>query len=231
MERPESNFSFSATSGYGRRQSSPVREWFNFWLHIAMAVALGVVFFFVIASLSGLFNVAHAGPVRSAVVNDPTSATAQDVKPLIRDDLETYLDGGRSVLGWNMQRVTPTKLVVDFRANEVAAARQYVGGPDLVITGTVRLVTLTLNTPRIELGGVSAFMRTSDDWLASLKPGQRVTVACRRARQVLGMVGAYDCEPREAYVRRMTEAYFYSMHGLAQGGDKWAAKLLEIARW
>jgi hypothetical protein len=221
MERPESNFTFGPSSGYGLKRAD-YRGWWRLIGRIAVLV---------LATIFGamLLRPAHAGTVRSAVVNDPASARAQDVKPLIRDDLETYLDGGRSVLGWNMLRVTPTQLVVDFRANEVAASRQYLGGPDLVITGTVRLVTVTLNTPRIELGGVSAFMRTSDDWLASLKPGQRVTVVCRRARQVIGMVGAYDCERRATYVQRMTDAYFYSMHGLAQGGDKMAAKLLEIA--
>lgn len=194
-------------------------------ISIIIGTASGVA----ISALSAFLCAAHAGPVRSAVVNDPASARAQDVKPLISDDLETYLDGGRSVLGWNMQRVTPAFLTNAFRANEVAATREYVGGPDIVITGTVRSITLTFNTPRIDIGGVSAFMRQSDDWLASLKPGQRVTVACRRARQVLHMVGAYDCEPRETYVRRMVEAYFYSMHGLAKGGDKMAAKLIEIA--
>lgn len=196
---------------------------------ILIAIALGLATGITIMALSGMLSVAHAGTVRAAVVNDPASARAQDVKPLIRDDLETYLDGGHSALGWNMARVKPAQLQHAFHVNEVAAARQYVGGPDLVITGTVRLVTITLNTPRIDFGGVSAFMRTSDDWLASLKPGQRVTVVCRRARQVLGMVGAYDCEQRATYVRRMVDAYFYSMHGLAKGGDKMAAKLLEIA--
>ena len=224
MRHPESDFTFGPSSGYGTRR--PDRSG---WLRLVARIAL-----LVLATVFGAIllhpSPSHAaGTVRSAVVNDPASATAQDVKPLIRDDLETYLAGGRSALGWNMTLVTATQLLVDFRANEVAASRQYLGGPDIIITGTVRLVTVTLNTPRIELGGVSAFMRQSDDWLASLKPGQRVTVACPRARQVLGMVGAYDCEPREAYVRRMVDAYFYSMHGLAQSGDKMAAKLLEIA--
>lgn len=205
------------------RYVSPVRE----WLRLLGRIVVFVLFMVAIVTLMREANA--AGTVRSAVVNDPASATARDVKPLIRDDLEVYLRGGVSSLGWSMHRVVPSQLLVDFRTNEVAATRLYLAGSDIAITGTVRLVTMTLNTPRIELGGVSAFMRQADDWLASLKPGQRVTVVCRRARQVLGMVGAYDCEPRDVYVQRMTDAYFYSLHGLAKGGDKMAAKLLEIA--
>lgn len=221
MSRPEPNFTFGPTSGYGRQHTLH-----RGWLHLLARIVVLVLFMVAIVLL---MKDANAGTLRTAVINDPASATAQDVKLLIRDDLEVYLRGGVSALGWSMHRVTPTQLVVDFRANEVAASRKYLDGSDIVISGTVRMVTVTLNTPRIDLGGVSAFMRTSDDWLASLKPGQRVTVVCRRVRQVLGMVGAYDCESRTPYVQRMVEAYFHSMHGLAQGGDPMAAKLLAIA--
>jgi len=195
----------------------------------ATALRWAVVTLVVLIVVFGLGRMAFAGTVRQAVVNDPASARAADVKPLIADDLQTYLDGGKAALGWSMHRVTSDKLASDMRTNELAARRTY-SESDVVITGTVHRVGVSLETPRVDLSGfVSAFVKGHDDWLATLKPGQRVTIACQRVRIVLGMVGAYECAPRAAYVQRMVNSYFYSMHGLAQRGDKMAAKLLEIA--
>lgn len=175
-------------------------------------------------------------PARAAQpVPDPVNLKAKDIRPLIADDIATYLDRGESAVPWSMHRVTAQRLAEDFAQNEVAAQRQYGDGSDIIITGTVRSVSVTINKPMVNLVAgqfrqVPALMKPGhDDWLATIKPGQKVQVACRRVRAVLGMAGAFDCEPRAAYVTRMTDVYFYSLHGLAKQGDPLAVKLYRIA--
>lgn len=164
-------------------------------------------------------------------VGDPAPVRPADVKPLIRDDIATHLDGGESALGWTMHVVTAARLQSDFAANEVAAQRKYGDGADIIVTSTVRSVSITINRPTVNLAPtVPAMMKPGhEDWLATLRPGQRVQVACRRVRQVVGMVGLFDCEPRATYLTRMTDVYFYSMAGLAKQGDPMAARLHRIA--
>jgi hypothetical protein len=186
---------------------------------------------------AALYLLTIAVVVRAAdrPVGDPVNLKAKDIRPLIAEDIETYLDRGESAVGWSMHRVTAQRLADDFATNEVAATRQYGDGSDIVISGAVRSVSVTINKPTVNLAAgqfrsVPAMMKPGhDEWLASLKPGQRVQVACRRARAVLSMVGAFECEPRAAYVTRMTDVYFYSLAGLAKQGDKLAVKLYRIA--
>lgn len=196
-------------------------------------IARGALIFTAAIFLGALgVTVAHAG---DRPIGDPVSLKAKDVRPLIAEDITTYMDGGESALGWTMHVTTAAKLQDAFLANEVAATRQYGDGADIIVSSTVRSVSVTINKPTVNLAAgpyrqVPAVMKAGhEDWLATLKPAQRVQVVCRRARQAIGMVGVFDCEPRAAYVARMTDVYFFSMAGMAKQGDKMAARLYRIA--
>lgn len=206
-----------------RRDPPPRHCWSCLWLRMALVVLFGV--------LVGLLYMSRAS-AQTAMVNEPTCKRCADVRPFVRADMAAYLDGKTSYLGWSMHRVTAAQLASEYRANEVAAQRKYGDDSTIVIAGRVQQVAITFETPRIMLDGmVNAFMvkGAHDDWLATLKPGQQVQVACRRVRSALSLVGGHQCEPRDAYVAKMVELYFYSMAGLAKQGDTYAAYLLAEA--
>lgn len=185
--------------------------WSRLWFRIALAIGFGIA----------------VGLLMSPRAN------AADLRALVAEDLETHLAGGAAFIPWAQHRVTAMQLHRDYSANEVAADQRYADGPDIVVSGEVRSVDKTFNRSAVRIVAgpyayVSAFTPGQDAWLATLNPGDKVTLACRRVRRVVGLVGLYDCEPRAAYVRRMTQSYIESLPGMAKRGDTVAQKLMAV---
>jgi len=183
-----------------------------------------------IAVLAALFvynSPACAQPSMAARLS-PDAATA-----LVKDDLETYIDGGQASIGWRMSVVEARKLHEAYEANEVAADRKY-STADIIISGTIASIDKTIgDRPAVRLIargpyiGPTAFVTPSHEpFLATLAKGQRVSFGCKRIRRILGGVALYDCEPIASYIERMSKGFVQQIPTLARQGDS-TAKLLQ----
>ncbi len=148
------------------------------------------------------------------------SAYAQTAPQLVRDDLQTYLDGGDSALGWRQIVTTAGQLQRAYSENEIAAGERYAFGPDIVVSGTVRQVS----ERAVILEGADRFvnprlMDMPPAWAVTLAPGQRIRVACKTVRKVGAWPVLQQCEPLGDYIERMVAAYTRALPRLVAQGD------------
>jgi hypothetical protein len=159
-------------------------------------------------------------------------AHAQTASQLVRDDLETYLDGGSSALGWQQLVTTARELQAAYAGNEVAAGIKYGTGADIVVSGTVQRVAMgyvALSAGERPWLRVLAY-DLPEQWVAGLTPGQRVRIACRTVRKTIVDPALRQCEPLAAYVERMVAQYVRELPRLAAAGNEGARLVQQRAQ-
>lgn len=164
--------------------------------------------------------------------------TKDNARALIADDFKAYLAGKPSALGWKAAVVTARDLQRAYDANEVAADRQYATAPSLSVTASVRAIDKTIgDTAVLQLQGTNAYFGPAvymadgyEDWLATLKKGDRVALGCLKVRRQLTLVRLYDCMPQAVYIERAVNGYVYSLPQRVKAGDTRAAAIQQALR-
>lgn len=161
------------------------------------------------------------------------AAHAQTAPELVRDDLQTYLDGGSSALGWQQLVTTARELQAAYAGNEVAAGIKYGTGADIVVSGAVQRVAE--GYVALDAVPMRPWLRVlaydlPEQWAAGVTPGQRVRVVCRTVRKAVTGPALRQCEPLAAYVERMVAQYVRELPRLAAAGDEGARLVQRRAR-
>lgn len=159
--------------------------------------------------------------------------TKDNARALIADDFKAYIAGKPSALGWKAAVVTARDLHAAYDANEVAADKRYATAPSLSVTGTVRAIDKTIgDTALLRLNGTNPYFGPAavmadgyEDWLGTLKRGDRVALGCLKVRRSLTLVQLYDCMPQAVYIERAVTGYVQSLPRRVKEGDTRAAAI------
>ena len=153
------------------------------------------------------------------------------VRELVKDDLLADLDGAESALGWRQILTTAPRLQAAYDANEVAADKKFVTGPNIFLTGTVVSIDKTIGDKAVlnlyggkhpYIGPRAFILPGNDAWLAKLEKGNTVALACDRVRRILANVALYECLPKAVYVELMVGNYMRDLPKLARQGNEMA---------
>ncbi len=159
-------------------------------------------------------------PAPSASEKFPLNNFEQKImRLLLIDDLTKFANGVEGPVGYAssarqaLVSATSDELQRAFEANEVAAEQAY-GGRAVLIRGKVDSVNRDIaNTPFISLtGGSNMFIKPvatmadgQMDYMASLKKGQQIILACDSARMLMTSAAVSNCVPFDTWLGPIVE--------------------------
>jgi hypothetical protein len=163
-------------------------------------------------------------PLPVAAPADPgvmlTTFEQRVMKLLLVDDLTKFANGGKGSFGYAeassgvLVAASADELQRSFESNEVAGGQAY-GGKTVFLRGRVDSISRDIeNTPFISfVGGSNMFMKPiatmagdHTDYLAGLKKGQSVTLACDSARMVMTSATVSNCLPLASWLSAIVDA-------------------------
>lgn len=172
-----------------------------------------------------------------------TDGEKKILRLLLIDDFTVYANGGESIAG-EMDELAQGQVVVTadelqraYDANEVSADQSY-RGKGILLRGKVESINRSIGDSHYLTlhGGTNMFMRPNArmadghvNYLASLRKGQQVSLACTGKGMLAGSAWLSDCAPLDSWIAGAVERTIAKLPAMVASEHQDTARLAVIA--
>lgn len=179
----------------------------------------------------------------SAMANDvkytPTEKEVELIKFMVKDDLEGFLKGGKSIFATfsDYTVVTSDEVLKTYTENE-ARADKYYKGKSLIVSGVVGGIKSGINDePYIVFKAKNMFqapqarfLESENDKVIELNKGNKVSLLCIGSGEVGGTPTFKDCLFEDTASKNLTDKYISEFDSLVKGDvDNASTYIREVA--